>query len=336
MKKLKNKEYKNCLLISFVIILFSGISMAYLFSLAVAILTCLLELIIALVFIVYTNKRYYEIEKLSQYLMKVYTGGQLMDIRSNEEGEFSILRNDLYKITRTLSEQSIQLKEDKVFLADTLSNISHQLRTPLTSMMIMNDVMLRENLPEEKKKQFVQMIHTQLERMQWLLTSLLTLSKIDANAIIFKEEKIAVQQLIKAAIESQLITMELKQQRLTIECDKDCFVKGDFKWLSEALLNIIKNCVEHTPEKGEIKIRCMSTPLSVKTVIQDNGEGITQQDIIHIFERFYKGKNANEDSVGIGLAMAKAIIVNNSGKIEVISTPEKGTTFMVQLLKFSD
>lgn len=336
MEMLKNKEYKNYLLISLAIIIVSGISLTYLFSLTIAMITSIIEMVLVVVFVIYTNRRFNEIKKLNQYLMNVYTGGDVMDIRDNEEGELSILKNDLYKITRTLSEQSTRLQEDKVFLANTLSDISHQLRTPLTSMMIMNDVMLVENVPEEKKQQFVQMIHHQLERMQWLLTSLLTLSKIDANAIIFKYEKIEAKKLINAVVESQLIPIELKHQRLQIDCDEQCFINGDFKWLVEALLNVVKNCIEHTHENGEIKIRCQATPLFIKIVIQDNGEGIAKQDIAHIFERFYKGENTSKDSVGIGLAMAKAIIINNDGKIEAISTHNKGTTFMIQLPKYSD
>lgn len=336
MEKLINKEYKYFLFISIFIIIISGISFAYLFSPVCAVLVCIIEAILVIIFIIYTNRRYDEIKRLNIYLMDVYTGGEVMDIRDNQEGELSILKNDLYKVTRTLKEQSLQLQKDKVFLADTLSNISHQLKTPLTSMMLMNDVMLDENLPSDKKQQFMQMTHHQLERMQWLVSSLLTLSKIDANTIIFKEDKIDAKELIDMAVESQLIPMEIKRQQLLIECDEHCYIKGDMKWLAEALLNIIKNCIEHTQEMGTIKIKCMSTPLFVNLVIQDNGEGISKEDLPHIFERFYKGKQTNKDSVGIGLAMAKALINQNHGKIEVTSHEKRGTTFMIQLQKNSD
>lgn len=336
MERLINKEYKYFLFISIFIIIISGISFAYLFSPVCAVLVCIIEAILVVIFIIYTNRRYDEIKRLNIYLMDVYTGGEVMDIRDNQEGELSILKNDLYKVTRTLKEQSLQLQKDKVFLADTLSNISHQLKTPLTSMMLMNDVMLDENLPSDKKQQFMQMTHHQLERMQWLVSSLLTLSKIDANTIIFKEDKIDAKELIDMAVESQLIPMEIKRQQLLIECDEHCYIKGDMKWLAEALLNIIKNCIEHTQELGTIKIKCMSTPLFVNLVIQDNGEGISKEDLPHIFERFYKGKQTNKDSVGIGLAMAKALINQNHGKIEVTSHEKRGTTFMIQLQKNSD
>lgn len=336
MEKLINKEYKYFLFISIFIIIISGISFAYLFSPVCAVLVCIIEAILVVIFIVYTNRRYDEIRQLNIYLMDVYTGGEVMDIRDNQEGELSILKNDLYKVTRTLKEQSLQLQKDKVFLADTLSNISHQLKTPLTSMMLMNDVMLDENLPSDKKQQFMQMTHHQLERMQWLVSSLLTLSKIDANTIIFKEDKIDAKELIDMAVESQLIPMEIKRQQLLIECDEHCYIKSDMKWLAEALLNIIKNCIEHTQEMGTIKIKCVSTPLFVNLVIQDNGEGISKEDLPHIFERFYKGKQTNKDSVGIGLAMAKALINQNHGKIEVTSHEKRGTTFMIQLQKNSD
>lgn len=336
MDRLANKEYKQYLFISIIIIFITGISVACLFSLVIACLVCLSELGLLCLFIWYTNQRYDEIKLLNTYLMNVYSGGEVMDIRDNEEGELSILKNDIYKVTRTLKEQSMQLEKDKVFLADTLSNISHQLKTPLTSMMIMNDVMLDENLPADKKKQFMQLTHHQLERMQWLVSSLLTLSKIDANAIVFKEDKIDAKELIDRTMQSLLVPMEIKQQQFIMECDENCYIKGDMKWLSEALLNIIKNCVEHTQETGKIKVKCIATPLFVNLIIQDNGEGIDKEDLPHIFERFYKGKHTSKDSVGIGLAMAKAFITNNHGKIEVISNEKQGTTFMIQLQKYSD
>lgn len=335
-KMLKNREFNKYLILSLLIILISIILINYLSTLWIALIVCAVEGLLLLIFIWYTKKRYQNITLLNEYLMKVYTGGDVMDIRDNREGELSVLKNDLYKVTRTLREQSIQLQREKTFLADTLSNISHQLKTPLTSMMLMNDVMMDENLPNDKKQEFMRMMHHQLERMQWLVSSLLTLSKIDANAIVFKEEKIDARKLIDHAIESQLIPMELRQQQLIIECDKDCFIKGDFKWLSESLVNIIKNCVEHTQMGGIIKIICSATALFIKITIQDNGEGMDKEELSHIFERFYKGNSSSKDSVGIGLAMAKAFIINNDGKIDVVSTKQKGTTFTIELQKYND
>lgn len=284
-------------------------------------------------FFLFTKKRYQSISELSEYLLSVYSGQPCMDIRDNREGELSILKNDIYKVTLTLSEQSTLLKKDKQYLADIMSNISHQLKTPLTSMFVMTDLLNDPNLPGEQREKFLNTIMNQLNRIEWLVSSLLKLSKIDAQAVTFKKECIKGEELISQAVESLRIPAELKNQTLEISCPPDITIQTDCNWTAEALLNIIKNCVEHTKEGGLIRIVCMDSPIHTKILVSDNGEGIMEEDLPHIFERFYKGKNAGQDSVGIGLAMSKTILQEQQADVRVQSIPGEGTSFTVAFYK---
>lgn len=293
----------------------------------VGLLTCTLLLIS---FILFTNWRYKEIKKLSNYLDKICLGDYSLDIRNNFEGELSILKNDIYKVTTKLSEQAELLEKDKIHLANSMSDISHQLKTPLTSMMVMTDLLRSNNLSEEKRIEFTNNINNQLERIQWLVTSLLKLSKIDAGTTIFKKDTVNVKSLIESSISPLLIPIDIKQQTLNIKGDSNTFFIGDFNWTREAIINILKNCIEHTEEKGTININYSQNPIYTEIIIRDNGKGIDKKDIPYIFKRFYKGKNASDDSVGIGLAMSKTIVKKQNGDIKVKSESKSYTEFTIK------
>ncbi|WP_106767556.1 sensor histidine kinase [Paenibacillus faecalis] len=286
-----------------------------------------------LCFFLFTLKRYRDIKKLSDYLASVYSGQPTLDIRDNKEGELSILKNDIYKVTLTLYEQSMYLKKDKLYLAETLSNISHQLKTPLTSMFVMADLLNNPNLPPEKREEFLGNIINQLKRIEWLVTSLLKLSKIDVQSVTFKKELVSVKKLIDKALEPLLIPIELKDQLLSISCNENLMVTVDENWTVEAILNVIKNGIEHTPVGGRITITCEETPLYTQIIITDSGKGIGPEDSPYIFERFYKGRNAGPDSVGIGLAMSKTILQSQSADIFMESEFGVGTTFTIKFFK---
>lgn len=284
-------------------------------------------------FLAFTARRYREITQLTFYLTQLQKGGGLLDIRDNREGELSILKNDIYKMALTLSEQAELLKKDKKYLAGAIADISHQLKTPLTSIIVMTDLLSDNSLPEEKRKEFTKVIHSQLERIEWLVSSLLKLSKIDAGAVAFRQDDIIIRELVEKALEPLWIPMELKEQTARIDIPDGIVLKGDFYWLREAVLNILKNSVEHTKKEGKLQISCTENPVHTALIIEDNGNGIAAEDLPHIFERFYKGKNASPDSVGIGLAMAKAVLQNHNARIEVRSVPGRGTRFTVKFYK---
>lgn len=289
--------------------------------------------ILVLTAVVFTWWRYREIAKLSGYLQKISNGDFQLDVRDNTEGELSLLKSQIYKVTNMLSEHGTLLREDKEKLTDAISDISHQLKTPLTSMMVMVDLLRDNRLEEAKRAEFTRNISVQLERMDWLVSSLLKLSKIDAGTIAFKKEQVSVTFLVDKVIEPLLVPLDIKGLRLKIEGDPQAAFSGDLNWTAEALINILKNCVEHTAEGGRLSIGYTENALYTEISIADNGSGILKQDLPHIFKRFYKGKNAGDDSVGIGLAMAYSIITSQQGDIEVKSEPGMGTSFHIKFYK---
>ncbi|MDQ0427190.1 signal transduction histidine kinase [Planomicrobium stackebrandtii] len=282
---------------------------------------------------IFTWWRYREIDKLSGYLQKISNGDYQLDVRDNAEGELSLLKSQIYKVTTRLSEQSNTLHEDKDKLTNAISDISHQLKTPLTSMMIMADLLSDHRIDDEKRTEFTRNLNIQLKRMDWLVSSLLKLSKIDAGTIAFKKEPILVAELIEKALAPLMVPMDIKMQQVDIQGDKLAAFSGDLNWTAEALINILKNCVEHTAPGGKLSVRYTENVLFTEITILDNGSGISKQDLPHIFKRFYKGSNASDESVGIGLAMAYSIITSQQGDIEVRSEPETGTVFHIKFYK---
>lgn len=329
---LRNRELRN-----YLTIMICASTLGVVFIFIQSIIAGIIALIIFSTFIVsnlsVNSWRYKEIEKLSEYLRRISSGDYSFDLRDNEEGELSILKNEIYKVTLMLSKQGELLKKEKDQLADAISDISHQLKTPLTSMMVMTDLLSDINLKSEKRIEFTNNIQVQLDRMEWLLTSLLKLSKIDAGTVEFKKDLVSVHELIEIVSKPIQIPIEIKNQALNINDDKIVYFIGDKKWTSEALINILKNCVEHTQEGGEISITYNENPLYTEIIISDNGVGINKEDLPYIFKRFYKGKNASEESVGIGLAMAKSIIKSQNGDISVLSEIDKGTIFSIKFYK---
>jgi len=273
-----------------------------------------------------------QISRLSNYLRRISSGEYSLDIRDNVEGELSILKSEIYKVTLMLSEYNEQLKQDKLLLSNHMADISHQLKTPLTSMRVMVDLLRDPNLSNEKRQEFTTQINTQLERIEWLVSSLLKMSRLDAGVVSMKKEKIEARRLIENALQPLLIPMELKEINYTIEVKKE-IITCDIKWTTEALINILKNCMEHTPRGGNIRVEANDNPIYSEIIISDNGTGIQKEDLPHIFTRFYRGKNASSDSVGIGLAMSHSILRIQQGDILVNSKEGQGTTFTVRLYK---
>lgn len=329
---LRNREIQILLVVMCTISVVAAIAASLLSSITLVfvIITAMLLIACSLLF---TSWRYREIAKLSSYLRQINSGNYSLDVRDNQEGELSILKNDIYKVTLMLSEHSSLLQQDKIQLTDAISDISHQLKTPLTSMMVMSDLLSDAELPAAKRIEFTHNIRIQLERIEWLVSSLLKLSKIDAGTVPFKKDRIEVKRLIQKALEPVLIPMDIKEQSISIEGEDTVSFIGDLNWTTEALINILKNSVEHTREGGEITATFEENVLFTEIVIADNGKGIAKEDIPYIFKRFYKGKNASDGSIGIGLAMAHSIITSQNGHIEVRSERENGTQFRIKFYK---
>ncbi|OMD42213.1 sensor histidine kinase [Paenibacillus odorifer] len=329
---LRNKEIRWLLLTMCLISLVAAAVAAFI-SLEALGITAVTSALLIGCSLVFTRWRYGEIEKLSGHLRQISSGNYTLDVRDNQEGELSILKNDIYKVTLMLSEQRLLLQEDKIKLTNAISDISHQLKTPLTSMTVMADLLSDPELHVEKRMEFTRKITVQLERIGWLVSSLLKFSKIDAGTIHFKKDQVQVKKLVQKSLEPMLIPMDIKEQRILIDGEDSITYAGDLNWTTEAIINILKNCVEHTPAGGEISISFAENALFTEIIITDNGKGIPKTELPYIFKRFYKGKNASEDSIGIGLALAQSIITGQNGTIDVKSEIEKGTQFQIKFYK---
>ena len=293
--------------------------------------TFICYILFMLLIILYKKSQDKKINEISNYMNSVLNGNYSLDIRSYEEGRLSILKNDIYKITVKLKEQTDMAINEKNNLEMILSDISHQIKTPLTSMYVINDLLKSDKLSKKEKIEFLNKNESQLERIEWLVTSLLKLSRLDNGFVKLKKEKVEVAKLIDNCLNPLLIPIELKNQNVVKQID-NFEIDIDFNWFSEAIINILKNAHEHTNAFGTIKVEASDNSMYSSIIISDNGTGISKQDLPHIFERFYKGDNQKE-SIGIGLNMAKKIIDLSGGEINVLSTPSVGTTFIIKIYK---
>ncbi|GGB69483.1 sensor histidine kinase [Fictibacillus barbaricus] len=330
---LRNREIQILLAILFTISFGATALTAAILSYQAGVVIIITSVLLIGCTLTFTAWRYREIEKLSSYLLRISSGDYTLDVRDNYEGELSFLKTNIYKVTIQLSEHSSLLQRDKVKLTNAISDISHQLKTPLTSMMVMADLLNDTKLNESKRLEFTHNIRVQLERIEWLVSSLLKLSKIDVGTVPFKKDKVVVNKLIKKAVQPVLIPLDIKQQSLIITGEENVSFQGDLEWTVEAIINILKNCVEHTQEGGEISISYSENALFTVITVRDNGKGISKKDLPYIFKRFYKGENADQNSVGIGLAIAYSIITSQNGDIEVISEKDRGTQFKIKFYK---
>ena len=292
--------------------------------------TCLaVGVILTGVYFYNIKKRNDKINELNNYLSLMCSGNFDLDIMDNSEGEMSILKNNLYKIMTLLKTQNEQLNTDKLYLANSLADISHQLKTPLTSMMVMSDL-LKDEKDEGKRNEFLSIIETQLDKMKWLITNLLKISKLDAGATEFKHEKFNIAPILEKSLKQFYVTCDVREIEIVNEINDFEFV-GDENWTGEAIENIIKNCIEHTNNNGKIRFFSEKTNVYNSLFIQDNGCGIAKEDLPHIFERFYHGKNSSSESVGIGLALAKTVLEKENLN-NLLNEKDYGGTFVSDIV----
>ena len=276
-----------------------------------------------------------ELKEINEYIKEVNNKNYSLKIEDNKDGELSRLRNELYKTTVILREAAENSEEEKEKLSIAIADISHQLKTPLTSIRIMLDnISDNPDMPQEIREDFIQDISKQVEHMSSLVISLLKIAKFDAGTIIKMEnEEIDAKKLIDSVINNLAILIEIKEIEVITKIDEKAIFIADYKWQQEALTNILKNAIEHSQPKSNIYIIVENTSIFLKIKIKDEGQGIEQKDLKHIFERFYRAKNCNEDSIGIGLSLAKTIIEQNNGYIKATSEVGKGTLFEIKYIK---
>ena len=290
--------------------------------------------LIILIFYLYDKNKSKKIKEITKMISKINNRQFDIDINDFNEGELSILKNEISKTTIMLRQVADNSVKDKLNLKDSLGDISHQLKTPLTSITIMIDNILdNPDMDEKTRKRFLINIKREILNINFLVMSLLKLSKFDANVVRFNKESVYLKDIIKESIKNVSMIKELKNITIKVSGDDNIKLLCDFKWQVESITNILKNSIEHTKEYGIVEVNYSENKLYTRILIKDNGKGIDSDDLPHIFDRFYKGENGSDDSFGIGLSLSKTIIEKEGGSITVKSTPNIGTIFTIKYLK---
>jgi signal transduction histidine kinase len=275
--------------------------------------------------------RYKRLQRLSEAVDALLHQGKGLSVREYEEGELSILANQVQKMTLRLTEAAEMIRRDKEYLADSLADISHQLRTPLTAMNLTVTMLRSPELNDARRMELTGELRGLLSRTDWLVETLLKISKLDAGTVKLGKEPVLVRDLIDRAASPIAIPMDIRSQQMVVRCEQERFT-GDLVWSAEALGNILKNCMEHTPEGGTITVTADETALYTQITVDDTGSGFDEKDIPHLFERFYKGVNASEGSYGIGLALARTVIAAQNGTVQAMNG-ERGAKFVIKFYK---
>lgn len=290
--------------------------------------------LIILIFYLYDKNKSKKIKEITKMISKINNRQFDIDINDFNEGELSILKNEISKTTTMLRQVADNSVKDKLNLKDSLGDISHQLKTPLTSITIMIDNILdNPDMDEKTRKKFLINIKREILNINFLVMSFLKLSKFDANVVKFNKESVYLKDIIIESIKNVSMIKELKNITIKVSGDDNIKLLCDFKWQVESITNILKNSIEHTSEYGTVEVNYSENKLYTRILIKDNGKGIDSGDLPHIFDRFYKGENGSDDSFGIGLSLSKTIIEKEGGSITVKSTPNIGTIFTIKYLK---
>lgn len=327
----RNREIRQFAIL-FAVITTVAATVGFIINLASGILVLATATFYAIAFFAFTKARYKRIAQISAQIDLVLHNDEHLYISESDEGELSILQSEITKMTLRIREQNDALKKEKKHLADSLSDIAHQLRTPLTSANLI--LTLLTNNPEEKeRKELLRETEDLFRQMDWLLTSLLKLSRLDAGIVVFQSEQIDVNSLINAALRPFLISMELHNITLKIDVPKGIKILGDLNWLSEALQNILKNCMESSGDNGKLEIACEDNALFTEITLRDSGAGFEKEDLPCLFDRFYRGKNSSASGFGIGLALCKMIITRQGGTITAKTHKQGGAIFSIRFPK---
>lgn len=288
---------------------------------------------LVIIFLIYEKYKVKEINSITHYIEQLNKKNYDLSIDSISEDELSILKNEIYKTTVMLKETAENSLADKKNIKKSLEDISHQIKTPLTSILIILDNLIdNPNMDKETQSDFIRDIKREVTNINFLIQSILKLSKFDANTIDFIKNEFEIQKLIDESVKNVSSLCDLKSIDINISGDKKAKVYCDFKWQVEAITNIIKNCIDHSENGSKIDIEYEQNRVYSAIRIKDYGKGISKKDLPHIFERFYKGENASNDSVGIGLSLSQTIVNEDNGYISV-DTSNKGSTFTIKYFK---
>lgn len=328
---LRNREVRR-LLTAFSLLGAAAAIRGFSIDCSAGVLVLILSAAFIVLFWVFAKYRYDKIDRLSEQIDRVLHNSEHLLIAESEEGELSVLQSEIIKMTQRIREQNKALQREKEHLADSLADIAHQLRTPLTSANLI--LTLLETGPDKiQQKELLTETKELYAQMEWLINSLLKLSRLDAGVVEFQSSRIEVGSLVRASVQPLLFSMELHNIILQTEAPENMEIQGDFGWLSEAVRNIVKNCMESVGDNGRIEIYCEDNPLFTRITIRDSGPGIPAEDMPFLFERFYRGKNSDAAGYGIGLALCRTIIMRQGGTVSAKNHPEGGAVFTIRFLK---
>lgn len=310
-----NKEYHKSLFINIVFLMITII-------------------ILILAFWRFNSKKDKEINEITKYIEEINRKNYKLNIDEMSEDELSILKNEVYKTTIMLKEAAENSNKEKLQLKNSLSDISHQLKTPLTSILIILDNLIDDpDMDKEIREDFIRDIKMEITNTSFFVQSILKLSKLDTNTVDFIEEKTYIKDIVDEVVKNLSTLCDLRNIKIITKHKENAQIICDFRWQVEAFSNIIKNCIEHSKDNSNILIEIDENNAYSQIVIKDNGTGIEKEDLPHIFERFYKGKNSSNESCGIGLSLAKSIIERSNGNIYVESKVGKGSTFTIKYFR---
>lgn len=287
-----------------------------------------------LTIVAYLQRRQRRIEELQHYMEKLSRGNYRLELEENADDELSGLRNEVYRLTVRLREFAALEKRRRQALADSVANISHQLKTPMTSMTILLDNLTEnEEMDRITRHRFLSEVRRQLTGMSWLIATLLKLSRLEAGVVELQREYVEAGQLVEACAARLQTAAEWKEVCLEVRLQPGVSLKVDENWTVEALCNIVKNAIEHSPAGSSVQIAVSENEVYTEIRVEDSGTGISGEEREKLFQRFYRGSNAAEDSIGIGLALAKEVVEQQHGHIQVESREGEGTVFSLKFMK---
>lgn len=329
---LRSKEIRQFAFV-FIAITAGAAVAGFAIQMAAGILALISAAAFGVAFFVFTRARYRSIAQISDQIDQVLHNADHLFISEAREGELSILQTEITKMTLRIREQNEALKREKEHLADSMADIAHQLRTPLTSANLI--LTLLKNNPEEgERRALLREIQGLFAQMDWLVTSLLKLSRLDAGIVEFQRERVDVACLIRTASQPLMISMDLHNITFRSDVPEGVAIMGDLGWISEAVQNILKNCMESAGDNGEITVSCEDNPIFTEITVHDSGPGFAKEDLPHLFDRFYRGKDSGASGYGIGLALCRTIIMRQGGIVAAKNHPQGGAVFAIRFQHF--
>ncbi|WP_139652369.1 sensor histidine kinase [Raoultibacter phocaeensis] len=305
-------------------------------------------LVACVLFCVFSVMRHREIARLAAEIDEVLHAGRRIDLTDCREGDVAVLRNEVSKMVARLSRTAEQLEREKGALADALADVSHQIRTPLTAIELMIPLIERSESDEERSR-WLHELERMVDRVSWLVTALLKMAKLDAGAVRFQQRPVDVPRAVEAAVDPLAVALDMREVACLIEADGSETFEGDSAWTTEAVANIVKNCMEHTPAGGRIAIAVEDDAVACRIRIADTGPGIAEDDLPHIFERFYRGRarvlgaeaDPHDDEVlrpqgfGIGLSLAQSLVSAQGGSLRAFNCESGGACFEMTFPKLT-